>query len=273
LINLKAKWASGPYIVWMILFTIIPMLMILYYAFTDNNGAFTFDNIVSAWDYVPTLIRSIWLALIATVVCLIMAFPFAYAISRKPMSKQKMFVMLVMLPMWMNFLLRTHALAQLFEDNGIINTALQAIGLGKLQIMGTEFAVVVGMIYNFLPFMILPLYSIMTKIDQSLIESAHDLGANNLQVLFKILLPLSVPGIVSGITMVFVPAVSTFVISKFLGGTGFFLIGDAIESQILGNTYNLHTGSATSLILMVIVIITMLIFSRIDTDELEETLA
>jgi len=257
----------------MILFTILPLLMIFYYAFTDSSGAFTFKNFESALDYIPTLVRSIWLAFIATVVCLVMAYPFAYSISRKPMSKQKMFVMLVMLPMWMNFLLRTHALAQLFEDNGIINTVLKAIGLNGVKLMGTEFAVIVGMVYNFLPFMILPLYSIMTKIDNSLVESAHDLGANGFQVLTKILIPLSVPGIVSGITMVFVPAVSTFVISKFLGGTGFYLIGDAIEAQFLGNSYNLNAGSATSLILMVIVIITMLIFSRIDTDDMEEALA
>lgn len=273
MINIKAKWASYPYIIWMILFTVIPLCMIAYFAFTDGSGNFTLDNIKNSANYLPTLVKSIYLAAISTVVCLVMAYPFAYYVSRKSYSNQKLMIMLVMLPMWMNFLLRTHALSALIEDNGVINTFLTKIGLSPLHMINTQGAVVFGMVYNYLPYMILPLYSVMTKIDKSVIEASSDLGANFFQTFRRIILPLSVPGIVSGTTMTFVPAVSTFVISGLLGGSENYLIGDLIEAQFLGNSYNLNCGSATSLLLMVVVIVTMAIFNRLETEETEETLA
>lgn len=273
MINLKAKWANGPYLLWIIMFTVLPLLTVLYYAFTTPSGSFTIDNFGSAFFYFPTLIQSMLLAFIATVVCLIMAFPIAFIISRRSPSTQKFLIMLIMLPMWMNFLLRTYALQELLEDHGVINSVLNTLGLGSIQFMGTGFAVVLGMVYNYLPYMILPLYSIMTKIETQTIEASKDLGANWFNVFVKILLPLALPGIVSGITMVFVPCVSTFVISKMLGGANYYLIGDVIESLFLGNSLNYQAGSATSLILMIIVLVSMIIFSRIDSDKIEEALA
>ena len=202
-----------------------------------------------------------------------MAYPFAYYISRKSYSKQKMMVMLVMLPMWMNFLLRTHALSALIEDNGVINTILTSIGLEPIRMINTQGAVIFGMVYNFLPYMIMPLYSIMTKIDGRTIEAAADLGANTLQTHRSIILPMSLPGIISGITMVFVPSVSTFVISGLLGGSENYLIGDVITAQMLGSAYNLNYGSATSLLLMIVVLVTMIIFNGLDSEDTEGMLA
>lgn len=273
MINLKAKWANGPYLIWIALFTVLPLFMILYYAFTTKDGSFTLKNFDNAFFYLPTLLHSILLAFIATTVCLILAFPIAFVISRRRPSTQKFLIMLIMLPMWMNFLLRTYALQELLETNGVINSILTGIGFKGIEFIGTGFAVVLGMVYNYLPYMILPLYSIMTKIETPVIEASKDLGANWGNILFKILLPLSVPGIVSGITMVFVPCVSTFVISKMLGGSNYFLIGDVIDSLFYGNSLNYQAGSATSMILMIIVLVSMIIFSRIDSDKIEEALA
>ncbi|MBQ7290670.1 MAG: ABC transporter permease [Clostridia bacterium] len=271
--NIKAKWASYPYIIWMILFTIIPLAMIVYFAFTDSDGGFSFANIQQSAAHIPTLVKSIYLAAISTVVCLVLAYPFAYYISRKSYSKQKMMVMLVMLPMWMNFLLRTHALSALIEDNGVINTLLMKIGLEPIQMINTQGAVVFGMVYNYLPYMIMPLYSIMTKIDGRTVEAAADLGANALQTHRRLILPMSMPGIISGITMVFVPSVSTFVISGLLGGSDNYLIGDIISAQMLGSAYNLNYGSATSLLLMLVVLVTMIIFNSMDSEDTEGMLA
>jgi spermidine/putrescine transport system permease protein len=271
--KMKAKWASAPYIVWMILFTIIPLAMIVYFAFTGSEGGFTLQNLKNAAIHVPTLMNSIYLAVISTAVCLVMAYPFAYYISRKSYSQQKMMVMLVMLPMWMNFLLRTHALSALIEDNGVINSVLTAIGLEPIKMINTQGAVIFGMVYNFLPYMIMPLYSIMTKIDGRTIEAAADLGANTFQTHRSIILPMSLPGIISGITMVFVPSVSTFVISGLLGGSENYLIGDVITAQMLGSAYNLNYGSATSLLLMIVVLVTMIIFNGLDSEDTEGMLA
>ena len=264
MIKLNAKWASYPYILWMLLFTILPLLLVIYFAFTDKSGAFTLDNVKQSVQYLPTLVKSIYLAAIATAICLVLAYPFAFAMSR--------LTMLVMLPMWMNFLLRTYAWQAILEDNGVINTFLNSIGLSSLKLINTSGAVVLGMVYNYIPFMILPLYSIMTKIDKSLIEAAGDLGAGFFATFRRVVLPLSIPGIISGTTMVFVPAVSTFVISGMLGGTENYLIGDLIETQFLGNSYDLNCGSATSLLLMIVVLITMAIFNRLDSEDAEEAL-
>ena len=270
MIKLNAKWASYPYILWMLLFTILPLLLVIYFAFTDKSGAFTLDNVKQSVQYLPTLVKSIYLAAIATAICLVLAYPFAFAMSRLSFSRQKMMTMLVMLPMWMNFLLRTMAWQTLLEKTGVINSILNFLHLPALRIINTPY--VLGMEYNYIPFMILPLYSIMTKIDKSLIEAAGDLGAGFFATFRRVVLPLSMPGIISGTTMVFVPAVSTFVISGMLGGTGNYLIGDLIETQFLGNSYDLNCGSATSLLLMIVVLITMAIFNRLDSEEAEEAL-
>ncbi|MEG0395424.1 MAG: ABC transporter permease, partial [Oscillospiraceae bacterium] len=200
---------------------------------------------------------SIILAAIATVICLVIAYPLSFMLSRMRASKQKIMLMLVMLPMWMNFLLRTYAWMTLLERNGIINRVLGMVGIGPFEMINTQGAVVLGMVYNYLPFMILPLYTIMVKIDDSIIEAAEDLGAGRTRVLTKVLIPLSMPGITTGITMVFVPSISTFIISRMLGGGSNLLIGDLIEMQFLGNSYNYNLGSAMSLVLMVIVLLCM----------------
>lgn len=241
------------------------------YPITEKT-IFTLDNIFAVSDYLPVLFLSIWLALIATAVCLVIAYPLSYFISRLPYQRQHIMLMLVMLPMWMNFLLRTYAWMTLLERNGWINKLFSLIGMGPFEMINTQGAVVLGMIYNYLPFMILPLYSIMTKIDERSIEAAQDLGANSLRVFGKIILPLSMPGIASGITMVFVPAVSTFIISRMLGGGTNMLIGDLIDLQFLGNAYNPNLGAAISLVLMIFVLLCMSITNQLDNEEMESVL-
>lgn len=256
----------------MIIFTIVPLILVVIFSFTTEQGGFTLDWIISIEKYVPVIIKSLGLAMISTIICLILGFPVAYILSRLRVSSQRIMLMLVILPMWMNFLLRTYAWMTLLENQGLINKLLEFFGLGSIQLINTSGAVVIGMVYNYLPFMILPLYSIMTKIDKSVIEAAQDLGSNGYNVFRKIVIPLSVPGIVSGITMVFVPSVSTFIISRMLGGGSNILIGDVIEQQFIGSTYNPYMGSAISLILMVIILIIMGIINRVDNGEIEEVL-
>ena len=263
------KKLAYPYFVWMVLFTVVPLFIVVYYALTDSAGSFTLDNLVTVSGYGSVFARSLLLALIATVICLVLAFPIGYFLSRLRVNKQHIMLMLVMLPMWMNFLLRTYAWMSLLEDNGLINNMLAAVGLPRIHMINTAGAVVLGMVYNYLPYMILPLYTSMTKIDQSLVEAAQDLGANTTKTLVRVLIPMSVPGISTGITMVFVPAVSTFVISRMLGGGSNLLIGDLIEMQFLGNSYNLNVGSAMSLVLMIIVLLCMSFTSSFDEDEME----
>ncbi len=264
---MKAKSPAYPYLAWMIIFIVAPLLIVAYFAFTDKTGAFTLANISQAGQFSPVLLKSVYLAAIATVICLIIAYPLAYILSRTKVRTQRMLVMLVMLPMWMNFLLRTYAWMTILENNGILNRFFGLFGLGPFEMINTQGAVVLGMVYNYLPFMILPLYSIMEKIDGSVIEAAQDLGCSSMGVMRKVVLPLSVPGITSGITMVFVPAVSTFIISKMLGGGGNLLIGDIIDLQFLGLDYNPHLGSAISLVLMVLILLCMSIFNQFDNEE------
>lgn len=233
---------------------------------------FTLDNIFAVSDYLPVLFLSIWLALIATAICLIISYPLSYMISRMNFQRQNIMLMFVMLPMWMNFLLRTYAWMTLLERNGWINKLLALIGLGPFEMINSQGAVVLGMVYNYLPFMILPLYSIMTKIDERTIESAQDLGAGALAVFGRVILPLSMPGIASGITMVFVPAVSTFIISRMLGGGTNMLIGDLIDLQFLGNAYNPNLGAAMSLVLMIFVLLCMSLTNQLDNEEMESVL-
>lgn len=300
----KSRLLAAPYFVWMAIFIIVPLILIVVFAYTttvttDKDGnilttdevtalwdaceegeepelyektVFTWDNIFAVSKYMPTLINSIWLALIATVICLLLAYPLAFMISRMHFSHQKMFIMLVMLPMWMNFLLRTYAWMTLLERNGLINRFLGLFGIGPFNMINTQGAVVLGMVYNYLPFMILPLYSIMLKIDNKTIEAAQDLGASFKNVLLRVILPLSLPGIASGITMVFVPAVSTFIISRMLGGGTNMLIGDLIDLQFLGNAYNPNLGAAMSLVLMIFILLCMSITNSLDNDDMEAVL-
>ena len=261
------KKLAYPYFVWMVLFTVVPLFIVVYYAMTDAEGNFTLNNLTSISGYGSVFARSLLLALIATVICLIIAFPVGYFLSRLRVNKQHIMLMLVMLPMWMNFLLRTYAWMGLLSVNGPVNTLLGFIGLGPYTMLNTSGAVVLGMVYNYVPYMILPLYTSMTKIDQSLVEAAQDLGASTTQTLFRVLIPMSVPGISTGITMVFVPAVSTFVITKLLGGGMTIMLGDLIEMQFLGSAYNPHLGSAISLVMMVIVLVSMGIMNRFGEGE------
>ncbi len=259
---MKSKLIAVPYYVWMVLFTVVPLLLVVYFSFTSKDGGFTLSNITEMANYLPTLWRSVWYAALTTVVCLILGFPAAYIISRMPQSKQSTFIMILMLPMWINFILRTYAWMTLLDTNGFINKFFMLFGLGPFKMLNTSAAVILGMIYNNLPFMILPLYSIMTKIDKSVIEAAEDLGCSKSNVIKRVIIPLSVPGISSGITMVFVPSVSTFIISRLLSGSTIGLIGDLIESEFLGTVYNPYVGSALSLVLMLIVLIIMSIFNQ-----------
>ena len=265
----KSKRLAAPYLVWMVLFTVVPLIIVVYYALTDGSGRFTLYNLTTIGGYATVFARSLLLALEATVICLVIAFPIGYALSRLRIRKQHIMLMLVMLPMWMNFLLRTYAWMGLLSVNGPVNAVLGAFGLGPYTMLNTAGAVVLGMVYNYVPYMILPLYTAMTKIDQSIIEAAQDLGANTKETMFRILIPESMPGICTGITMVFVPAVSTFAISRMLGGGSNLLIGDLIEMQFLGNSYNLNVGSAMSLVLMVIVLVCMSFTSSFDESEME----
>ena len=258
---------SGPYIAWMVIFTLIPLGVVAYYAFTDpNTGAFSMKNILELQNYLPVLWQSVLYSLISAVICLVLGYPVAYFIAHQGEVVQKILYMLVMLPMCMSFLLRTLAWVGLLQDTGIINNLLGLIGIGPIRMIRTPGAVILGMVYNYLPYMILPLYAIIVKIDNRLIEAAEDLGCNGFHVFTKVVLPLSMPGILSGLTMVFVPAVSTFYISQKLGGTDTVLIGDVIERQFKqGNNANL--GAALSLLLMILVFICTGIMNKLGADE------
>ena len=270
----RFRWASLPFAVYALIFTIAPLILIIFYSFTDQSGTLTLDNYRQFfnWDdpvYLQVLWRSIKVAVISTLICLVLGYPMAYILSKMRPGLRDTMVFLFVLPMWMNFLLRTYAWMGLLSINGPINTLLGLVGLGPFNMLNTAGAVVLGMVYNYVPYMILPLYTSMTKIDQSIVEAAQDLGANTTQTLFRVLIPMSAPGICTGITMVFVPAVSTFVISRMLGGGANLLIGDLIEMQFLGNSYNLNVGSAMSLVLMIIVLLCMSFTSSFDEDEME----
>lgn len=263
----NSKVLSAPYSIWVTIFIVLPMLLVVWFAFTDGEGRFTLENILSVGQYSNVFLRSIWLGALATAISLVLGYPLAYIIATMAPKRQSVMVMLVMLPMWTNFLLRTYAWMTLLEDNGLINSALAAVGLPRVHMINTAGAVVLGMVYNYIPYMILPLYSVLTKIDQSVIEAAQDLGADGRGVFLKVVMPMSMPGVISGVTMVFVPAVSTFIISKMLGGGGNLLIGDLIDMQFLGSAYNPNLGSAISLVLMVIILICMGIMNQFDEGE------
>lgn len=255
-----------PYAVWALLFIIAPLCMVVYYAFTDSTGAFSLNSIAQIPSYFSTILESVLYGLVATVICLVLGYPFAYFISRHSERKQRTTVLLVMLPMWMNFLIRTYSWMTILGDTGVINTALEAVGLSPAKLINTGGAVILGMVYNFLPYMILPIYSVLSKLDGSLIEAAQDLGSNKRQVFRRVIMPLSMPGVLSGITMVFVPCVSTFYITQKLGGGQVVLIGDVIETQFQSaNNYNL--GASLSLVLMVLILVSLSVMNKFGADD------
>ncbi len=270
--------ALAPYSVWSILFVIVPLIFIAFYAFTDNDFAFTTDNITRFFTatsnivgedgsttevrtYILIFMRSLKLAAISTAVCLLLGYPIAYIMARAKEKTQKTMVTLIMIPMWMNFLIRTYAWMTILQDTGIINTFLSGLGIGTIRVIGTETAVILGMVYDYFPYMVLPIYSILAKMDPKLLEAARDLGCSSVSVLRRVILPLSMPGIISGVTMVLIPSISTFYISQKLGNGKFFLIGDAIEGQYIAN--NLHFAAAIAFILMVILLVAMAVLKYV----------
>lgn len=264
--SLSRKLVDKPYIVWSVLFIIAPLIMVFYYAFTDSTGAFSLASIKAIPAYTSTILLSIIYGVIASAVCLIIGYPFAYLLTKIKLSTQSMMVLLVMLPMWMNFLIRTYSWMTILGDSGIINTILSVLGLGSVKLINTGGAVILGMVYNFLPYMILPIYNVISKMDNSLIEAAQDLGSTKAQILRKVIMPLSLPGVISGITMVFVPCVSTFYITQKLGGGQVVLIGDIIETQFQ-SANNYHLGASLSLVLMVLIILCLGIMNFLGADE------
>ena len=284
----KLSWFAVPYVVWMALLVVAPIILVVIYAFSTADGSFTLDNFSRMGTYAVVFGRSFKLAIIATAVCLLIGYPISYLMSREGPRFQRVGMVLIMLPMWMNFLLRTYSWMSILENNGLLNRLFQSIGLIDLynqiamalsanpaayepithfQLINTQGAVVLGMVYNYLPFMILPIYSVIVKLDRSLIEAARDLGANTFHVFRRVILPLSLPGVLSGITMVFVPSVSTFAISKMLGGGTEMMLGDLIEQQFLGGAYNPQLGAAISLVMMLIVVVCMVVMNRFGEGE------
>ncbi|MBE6598482.1 MAG: ABC transporter permease [Ruminococcaceae bacterium] len=264
--SLSKKLLGAPYILWAAIFIIVPLLIVVYYSFTDADGNFTWSNITQLVDYKETFGISILYSLIATLVSLVISYPFAYVMSKKNEYVQKIMMMLVMLPMWMNLLIRTYSWMNILERNGIINNFLGMFGIEPLKMIGTPGAVIFGMVYNYIPYMILPIYTVMAKIDRSVLEAAEDLGSNAFSKLRRVILPLSLPGVVSGITMVFVPSVSTFYISQKLGGGKIMLIGDVIERQ-MQTAYNYNLGAALSLVLMVMILISLAVMNRFSDND------
>ena len=249
---MKFRFSSVPYIVWSVIFVVVPLILVAVFGLSTSDGQFTFANVAKVSDYTAVFVRSIWLSLVATAICLVIAYPLGFIMSRYNANNQRTLVMLVMLPMWTNFLLRTYAWMTLLENNGIINSILEVFGMGPFKMIYTQGAVVLGMVYNYLPFMVIPLYSIMTKIEPYTLEAAGDLGANPWNTC---------------ITMVFVPSVSTFIISRMLGGGSNMMVGDLIETQFLGNAYNPNLGSAISLVLMVFILLVMSLMNQFEDND------
>ena len=271
----KLSWFAVPYVGWMALMVVIPILIMVVYAFTTAEFQGTLENFAEMGTYTSVFLRSFRLAIVATLVCLLIGYPVSYWMAHEGPGFQRVAMALIMLPMWMNFLLRTYSWMSILENNGLLNQLFRAIGLLDLlgveyvPMIGTSGAVVLGMVYNYLPFMILPIYSVIVKLDGSLLEAARDLGANSAGVFRKVILPLSLPGVLSGVTMVFVPSVSTFAISRLLGGGTQIMLGDLIEQQFLGGAYDPHLGAAISMVMMVIVVVCMFVMNRFGEGEEE----
>ncbi|MGU8762213.1 ABC transporter permease [Clostridium perfringens] len=264
--NKNLSFAAYPYVVWSAIFIVIPLLLIVFFSFTskvDGRFVFSFENFQRLFEpiYFTVFIRSIWLAVLSTVLCLILGYPIAYMISKLPIKRRNMLILLFILPMWMNFLLRTYAWMAILGRDGLINTLLGYIGIGPIKMLYTDGAILLGMVYNFLPFMVIPIYTVLIKIDKNLVNAAYDLGANKAQAFRKVILPLSIPGIISGITMVFMPAVSNFVIPNLLGGGKYMLVGNLIEQQFT-TIGNWNFGSALSIFMMILILISMAFMSK-----------
>ncbi|MBO7739354.1 MAG: ABC transporter permease [Oscillospiraceae bacterium] len=284
----KLSGLAVPYVIWMAIFVVAPIIMMVVYAFSTTDGNFTFGNFADMGLYASVFGRSFKLAIIATVICLLIGYPVSYMMAKEGPRFQKVAMVIIMLPMWMNFLLRTYSWMSILENNGLLNQLFASIGIFDLihsiglrfaenpelyvpidhfNMIGTQGAVVLGMVYNYLPFMILPIYSVIVKLDNSLLEAARDLGANNMRVFRRVILPLSLPGVLSGVTMVFVPSVSTFAISRLLGGGTQMMLGDLIEQQFLGGAYDPYLGAAISLVMMVIVVVCMAVMNHFGEGE------
>ena len=265
--NKLKKWLAAPYAVWAAGFIIIPLILIFYYAFTGEEGGFTLSNFayVATKENIKALGLALWLSLLSTALCLLLAYPLAMILANRNVNQTSFIVLIFILPMWMNFLLRTLAWQTLLEKNGVINSILAFFHLPGISIINTPGAIILGMVYNFLPFMVLPIYNVLIKIDRDVINAARDLGANSVQTFLKVTLPLTTPGIVSGITMVFIPALTTFVISDLLGGSKILLIGNVIEQEFK-QTNNWNAGSALSTVLMIFIILSMVLMNKYDKD-------
>ena len=264
--SILERVAAVPHTVWVVLFIVAPLLFVAYFAFTDTNGNFSFENIASLSRYAHIFGLSICFALIATVVCLLVGYPLAFFISQLKPSTQKILIVLLMLPMWISLLIRTYSLMAILDNGGLLNSLLSMIGIPKVRIVGTPSAVIFGMVYDFLPYMVLPIYTNISKLDKRYFEAAQDLGCNNAMTLFKVVFPLSVPGVISGITMVFVPSISTFYISQKLASGTFDLIGDTIERQFQNvSTYNV--GAAISLVMMILILISVAVMNKFSDDD------
>lgn len=267
----KNSIAQYPYIVWSIIFIVVPIFLVFFFSLINSNGFLTLENYRKLFDplYMKVFLNSIKLACISTILCLILGYPVAYILSKSDLKVRNLLMLLLIIPMWMNFLLRTYAWMSIIGRNGIINNIFKAVGLPAMNILYTDIAVILGMVYNFLPFMIIPIYTVLIKIDENVIKAAADLGANKYIIFKRVIFPLSIPGVMSGVTMVFMPAVSTFVISKLLGGGQFMLIGNLIELQFttVGDWY---FGSAISILMMIIILISMAILSRYEDKEEKE---
>jgi len=277
--NRKLSLLALPYAVWLFLLVVIPILIMAVYAFTTSESAATLENFTDMGIYASVFVRSFRLAAVATLICLLIGYPAAYFMAGEGHGFQRVALALIMLPMWMNFLLRTYSWMSILENNGLLNQLFQKIGLFSLlnsvtgqeiqafQMLRTPGAVTLGMVYNYLPFMILPIYSVILKLDRNLLEAARDLGADSVQVFLRVILPLSLPGVLSGVTMVFVPSVSTFAISRLLGGGTQMMLGDLIEQQFLGGAYNPHLGAAISMVMMIIVVLCMALMNHFGEGE------
>lgn len=259
--NLFERVVAAPYLLWSLLFIVGPLLFVLYFAFTNRDGSFTFENILGLSEYSGTFGMSLGFSLIATTVCLLIGYPLAYAMSKTAPRTRSILMVLLMLPMWISLLIRTYSLMALLDNGGLVSSFLTTLGFSKLTFIGTEGAVILGMIYDFLPYMVLPIYTSMTKLDVRYLEAAADLGCNSGKTLLHVMLPLTLPGVVSGVTMVFVPSISTFYISQKLGGGSFDLIGDTIERQFQ-NAVTYHTGAAISLVMMILILISLAVMNR-----------
>ena len=264
--NIFQKMAAVPHTFWTVLFIVAPMLFVLYFAFTDGEGRFSFENITQLGQYTNVFILSIAFALIATVVCLIIGFPLAYFMSRQSPRAQKILMVLIMLPMWCNLLIRTYALMALLDNGGLLNSLLKSWGLEPLPIVGSYFGVILGMVYDFLPYMVLPIFTAMTKLDYRYIEASHDLGCNSVQTMTKVIMPLTLSGVISGVTMVFVPSISTFYISQKLGAGKIDLVGDTIE-RLFQNASTYNVGAAMSLVMMILILISLAIMNKFSDEE------